>query len=111
MEITKTLYVKTRDEWRQWLMTHYKTESEIWLVYYKKASGKPSIPYNEAVEEALCFGWIDSQEKGIDSEKYAGRFTPRNPKTPYSESNKIRLRKLLAEGKVSPEVEKGLPPL
>ena len=108
MEITKTLYVTDRADWRTWLQTNYKTASEIWLVYYKKSSGKPTIAYNDAVEEALCFGWIDSIEKGIDNEKFAGRFTPRNPKTPYSESNKIRLRKLLAEDKVLPEVAAGL---
>lgn len=109
MEITETLYVTNRDDWRKWLQANYKTKREIWLIYYKKASGKPSIPYNDAVEEALCFGWIDGQDKGIDEEKYAGRFTPRNPKTPYAESNKRRLKKLLAEGKVVREVAASLP--
>src|SRR6266545_4013121 len=104
MEITKTLYVVDRADWCTWLKANYKKEPEIWLIYYKKASGKPTISYADAVEEALCFGWIDSQEKGIDEEKFAGRFTPRNPKTPYSETNKVRLHKLLAENKVLPEV-------
>jgi len=111
MEITETLYVTDRADWRKWLAANYKSKKEIWLVYYKKATGKPTIAYNDAVEEALCFGWIDSIEKGIDAEKFAGRFTPRNPKTPYSESNKTRLRKLLAEGKVLPEVGNQLPDL
>lgn len=111
MEITETLYVTDRGAWRRWLEQHYRTSKEIWLIYYKKSSGKPSIPYNDAVEEALCFGWIDSTEKRIDDERYAGRFTPRNPKTPYAESNKERLHRLLAEGKVMPEVAAALPPL
>ena len=56
----KLLYVADRKAWRDWLQQHYKSESEVWLVYHKKHSGKPRIPYNDAVEEALCFGWIDS---------------------------------------------------
>lgn len=67
MEITKTLYVTNRSEWRRWLSEHHATELEIWLVYYRKDSGKPRIPYNDAVEEALCFGWIDSTEKKIEA--------------------------------------------
>jgi uncharacterized protein YdeI (YjbR/CyaY-like superfamily) len=74
-------------------------------VFPKKASGKPRIIYNDAVEEALCFGWIDSTAKRIDELSYAQRFTPRNPKTPYSEPNKQRLRKLIKEDKVIPEVK------
>ncbi len=104
MEITKTLYVTDRKEWRKWLQANYKKEPEIWLVYYRKSSGQPRIAYNDAVEEALCFGWIDSQTKGIDGEKFAQRFSPRNPKTPYSPTNKERLRELLGQGRVLPEV-------
>jgi uncharacterized protein YdeI (YjbR/CyaY-like superfamily) len=63
MEITQTLYVTDPNEWREWLEAHYKTEKEIWLVYYKKETGKPRIEYNDAVEQALCFGWIDSTAK------------------------------------------------
>jgi uncharacterized protein YdeI (YjbR/CyaY-like superfamily) len=70
-----------------------------WLIYPKKTSGKPRILYNDAVEEALYFGWIDSTTKRIDENSYAQRFSPRNPKTPYSESNKQRLMKLVKEGK------------
>jgi uncharacterized protein YdeI (YjbR/CyaY-like superfamily) len=111
MEITETLYVTDRAQWRKWLAVNHKTKREIWLVYYKKATGKPTIPYGDAVEEALCFGWIDGIEKRIDDERYAGRFTPRNPKTPYAESNKQRLRTLLAQGKVQPEIVRSLPEL
>ena len=67
MEIGKTLYVANRREWRAWLRKNYKKERDIWLIYYKKDSGKPRIPYNDAVEEALCFGWIDSIIKKMDA--------------------------------------------
>ncbi len=104
MNITKTLYVSNRVEWRRWLKKNYKTEKEVWLVYYKKTSGKPRIEYNDAVEEALCFGWIDSNVKKIDEESHAQRFSPRNPKSGYSPANKERLRKLIADRKVMKDV-------
>jgi len=104
MEVTKTLYVTNRDDWRSWLGEHYAEESDIWLVYYIKEIGKPRIPYNEAVEEALCFGWIDSIVRNIDHERYAQRFTPRKPDSKYSQTNKERLKKLIDDGKVIPEV-------
>jgi uncharacterized protein YdeI (YjbR/CyaY-like superfamily) len=104
MDITQTFHTSTRAEWRKWLKKNYKTEKEIWLVYYKKSSGKPRIEYNDAVEEALCFGWIDSTVRKIDEEKFAQRFSRRNPKTAYSQSNKERLEKLIAEGKVMKDV-------
>jgi uncharacterized protein YdeI (YjbR/CyaY-like superfamily) len=105
MNIGKTVYFSNRKAWREWLAEHYDKDKEIWLIYPKKASGKPRILYNDAVEEALCFGWIDSTAKRIDENSYAQRFTPRNPKTPYSESNKQRLRQLLKEGMVIPSVQ------
>lgn len=104
MEITQTLYVTDRDDWRRWLAEHYRDEREIWLVYYRKESGKPRIPYGDAVKEALCFGWIDSQVKKMDGERFAQRFSPRKPGSSYSQTNKERLSKLLAEGRVMPEV-------
>jgi uncharacterized protein YdeI (YjbR/CyaY-like superfamily) len=104
MDITKTLYVSSRVEWRKWLKKNYKIEKEIWLVYYKKTSGKPRIAYNDAVEEALCFGWIDSNVKKIDDKSFAQRFSRRNPKSGYSQANKERLRKLVAEGKIMKDV-------
>ena len=105
MNVVKTLYVTDRQTWRAWLADNYNKEKEIWLIYPKKASGKPRIHYNDAVEEALCFGWIDSTIKRIDDDSYAQRFSPRNPKSPYSEANKARLRKLVKEGLVIPSVK------
>jgi uncharacterized protein YdeI (YjbR/CyaY-like superfamily) len=98
------LYVSNRKEWRAWLKKNYKNQKEVWLVYYKKQSGKPRIAYNDAVEEALCFGWIDSTVKTIDDEKFAQRFSVRKPNSAYSQANKERLRKLIEEGKLAKEV-------
>jgi len=108
MEITQTLYVTNPKDWRAWLKKHYKTEKEIWLVYYKKESGKPRIAYNDAVEEALCFGWIDSIVRKIDEESFAQRFSPRKPKSGYSQANKERLKTLMEQGKVMKDVLKTL---
>jgi uncharacterized protein YdeI (YjbR/CyaY-like superfamily) len=101
MKIGKTLYVTNRNAWRVWLAAHHATEKEIWLLYYKKQSGKPRIPYNDAVEEALCYGWIDSTLKPVDSKKYAQRFTPRKPKGKWSAMNIERLRRLIRQRKVT----------
>jgi uncharacterized protein YdeI (YjbR/CyaY-like superfamily) len=105
MQIGKTVYFSDRKDWRRWLEANYCKEKEVWLIYPKKASGKPRILYNDAVEEALCFGWIDSTAKRIDENSFAQRFSPRNPKTPYSEANKQRLRRMFMERKVIPSVE------
>src|SRR5262245_58148241 len=73
MRVGKTVYAKNRKQWRSWLAKHHGNAREIWLIYYKKSSGKPRIPYNDAVEEALCYGWIDSILKPIDDQQYAQR--------------------------------------
>ena len=104
MNVTRTVTITSRKDWRRWLKKHYKTEKEIWLVYYRKQTGKPRIPYNDAVEEALCFGWIDSIVKNLDQERFAQRFSPRHPKRKYSQPNQERLRKLIGQGKVMKEV-------
>lgn len=101
MLLGKTLYVSTRKSWRSWLARHHATEPEIWLIYYKKASGKQRISYNDAVEEALCYGWIDSTAKPVDTEKYAQRFSPRRPKAKWSPMNIERLKRLLRQKKVT----------
>lgn len=101
MEIRKTLYVTSREEWRAWLTKHHQSETEVWLIYYKKHSGRPRIAYDDAVEEALCFGWIDSIVKKMDDEKFAQKFTPRRDSTKWSEPNKRRLRKMIREGRMT----------
>ena len=98
----ETFYAKNREEWRTWLHEHHAHAKEIWLIYYRKATGKPRVSYNAAVEEAVCFGWIDSQQKGIDEERFAQRFSPRKPGSNWSETNRVRLRNLIAEGKMTP---------
>jgi uncharacterized protein YdeI (YjbR/CyaY-like superfamily) len=104
MEITQTLYITNRKDWRNWLKKNYKTEKEIWLVYPRKATGKPRIEYNDAVEEALCFGWIDSIAKKFDNDHTAQRFSPRRPKASYSQANIERLRYLVEKKMVIKEV-------
>lgn len=101
MNITKTFHAKNRKEWRNWLSKNHNKEKDIWLIYYRKDSKKPRVPYEEAVEEALCFGWIDSTVKGIDSERFAQRFSPRNPKSNWSELNLHRIRNLIKQGKMT----------
>lgn len=101
MEIGKTLYVSDRKAWRAWLSKHHKVEKEIWLVYYKSATGKPRIPHNDAVEEALCFGWIDSIAKRLDDERFVQRFSPRRRRSMLSQMNKERIRRLIAAGKMT----------
>ncbi|HEX9705406.1 MAG TPA: YdeI/OmpD-associated family protein [Gemmatimonadales bacterium] len=101
MKVSKTLYAKNRREWRSWLAKHHKTEPEIWLIYYKKHSGRPRIPYNHAVEEALCYGWIDSILKPVDADCYAQRYSPRQPTSSLSAMNHERVRRLIRAGRMT----------
>ena len=110
MEIGETLYVTTRKEFRRWLKEHHADRGEIWLVRYKKATGKPSLAYVEAVEEAICFGWIDNIEKSMDAARYALRFSPRRPKSNWTETNKERARKMIASRKMTDAGRRTLPP-
>ncbi len=110
MEIGETLLVTTRQEWREWLAQHHRDRKEIWLIYYKKSSGKTGISYEASVEEALCFGWIDGANKGINEETYAGRFTPRRPKSPWSASNRARVARLIEEERMTEAGLAVLPP-
>ncbi len=105
MNKLKTVYVASRNDWRAWLEKHFDTEKEIWLVYPKKSSGKPRILYNDAVEEALCFGWIDSTVKSIDEENNVQRFSPRNLQSHFSQANKERLKWLLKENMLHPSMQ------
>ncbi len=95
-------YAKDRQEWRDWLAKNHASAPGIWLVYYKKESGKPRVEYAEAVEEALCFGWVDSRPNSLDDERYMQLFSPRKPKSPWSKLNKERVEKLIAQGLMMP---------
>ena len=98
MEIGETLYVVDRKPWREWLEANFETARDIWLIYPNKASGQPRILYNDAVEEALCFGWIDSIIKKLDPLRAVQRFSPRNPKSSYSQPNAYLTNFLLRSG-------------
>lgn len=92
---------QNRAEWRAWLDKYHAQEDEIWLIYYKKHCGKKSIQYEEAVEEALCYGWIDSQVRRLDDARYMQRYTPRRPKGNWSKSNKQRVQRLIKNGRMT----------
>ncbi|MBZ0284302.1 MAG: YdeI/OmpD-associated family protein [Anaerolineae bacterium] len=111
MDITETLYVSDRAGWRRWLMDNHATATEIWLITYSKTTGKSSVPYLHAVEEALCFGWIDGIAKKMDAERTAQRFTPRRPKSNWTELNKERARRLIAAGLMTDAGRAKLPDL
>jgi uncharacterized protein YdeI (YjbR/CyaY-like superfamily) len=102
VEVTQTLYVKDRKAWRRWLEKHHDSAADVWLIYYSRASGKPTIPYDHAVEEALCFGWIDSLVRKHGPDSRVQRFTPRRPGSAVSELNKERVRRLIDEGRMTP---------
>lgn len=96
------LHPLTRKEWRNWLRKNHLTTDGIWLVYFKKDTGKRHLGYDEAVEEALCFGWIDSLPRKIDAERSALKFTPRKPKSVWSKLNKTRIEKLIQQKLMAP---------
>jgi len=102
MKIGRKLYVTTATAWRAWLKKNHATAREVWLVYYKAGSGKPRIPYNDAVEQALCFGWIDSTTKPIDDKRFAQRFSPRRDATNWSQHNIERMHRLIARKQMTP---------
>lgn len=100
--ITETFFAESRGAWRRWLATHHENTPEIWLIFLKKHVERPCVTYDEAVEEALCFGWIDGILKRIDGEKHTVRFSPRKPSSKWSASNKRRVERMIAEGQMTP---------
>jgi uncharacterized protein YdeI (YjbR/CyaY-like superfamily) len=96
-----TLYVKDRRQWHTWLAKNGACAQEIWLIYPKKHSSEVCIPYDHAVEEALCFGWIDGMTGKLDADRYVQRFTPRRPTSRWSPINRERARKLIAARKMT----------
>ncbi|MDY9924034.1 YdeI/OmpD-associated family protein [Methanobacterium sp.] len=95
-------YARNREEWRWWLTEHHETSPGVWLIYYKKNSEKTGISYDDAVEEALSFGWIDSKVNTLDEERYMQVFTPRKPGSNWSKLNKQRIEKLMKKGLMNP---------
>lgn len=94
----KTLDVRSRTQWRKWLAKHHGSESVIWLVFRKRHTGENGLSYDAAVEEALCFGWIDSIVRRLDDDRYARKFTPRKPDSRWSTINRRRYADLKARG-------------
>jgi uncharacterized protein YdeI (YjbR/CyaY-like superfamily) len=101
MKMSQTFTAPDRQTWHDWLSEHGASESEVWLVYYKAAAGKPTISYQDSLEEALCFGWIDSLIQKIDEESYARKFNPRRVGSKWSELNKHLVAKLVKEGRMT----------
>ncbi len=104
----ETYYTSDRDEWRGWLGTNCRMKEEIWFVFPVKASGEAALSYNDAVEEALCFGWIDSTCRRLDDLHCVRRFTPRRKGSPYSRPNIERLIRMDGQGKLTPEVRESV---
>jgi len=101
MITTETFSARDRDEFRQWLVEHHETSTEVWLVIYKKASGEESITYEEAVEEALCFGWTDNVMKSLKRSMFIQRFIPRSKGSGWTLANESSARKMISEGKMT----------
>jgi len=98
----KTFSPRTVDQWRQWLAEHHDSESEVWLVFHKLHTGVASLDYKEALDEALCFGWVDSLVKRLDDQRYARKFTPRRANSRWSTINRKRYAALEASGRLKP---------
>lgn len=101
MKINKSFTPENQKDWRRWLEQNHSRAQEIWLVYRKPASGKSNIDYETSVEEALCFGWIDSIIQKIDENQYVRKFNPRQPGSKWSETNKRRVAKVIREGRMT----------
>jgi uncharacterized protein YdeI (YjbR/CyaY-like superfamily) len=97
-----TVHPLTRAAWRQWLAANHARASGVWLVFFKKETGKPRVDYDEAVEEALCFGWVDSKPAKLDAERSMLYFAPRKPRSGWSKPNKDRVERLSAAGLMEP---------
>src|SRR5438552_8497191 len=98
----RTLRVQSVEQWRDWLDEHHASESEVWFVFYKRHTGIASIDYKDALDEALCFGWVDSLVKRLDDRRYAIKFTPRRADSRWSDANRKRYAELRASGRLKP---------
>jgi uncharacterized protein YdeI (YjbR/CyaY-like superfamily) len=97
----ETFCPSSPEHWREWLQAHHATRQSVWVVYYKKAANQPSLTWSQAVDEALCFGWIDSQARPIDDEKYQQYFSRRKPSSGWSKVNKEKVARLIAAGRMT----------
>lgn len=98
----KPVFFASTDAFRAWLEANHDTTQELWVGYHKRATGKPSMTWNESVDEALCFGWIDGIRKSVDANRYTIRFTPRKKKSVWSDKNIQRMKELIELGRVMP---------
>lgn len=101
-EQPETFYPETRKHWRKWLQKHHESANSVWVVFYKKSSGQPVVTWSEAVDEALCFGWIDSTRRPLDDKRFIQFFTKRKPTSVWSKINKEKVARLLSEGLMMP---------
>ena len=102
MEKLPEIYLSERQDWRDWLATHHADSPGVWLIYYKKHTGIARIAYDDAVEEALCFGWIDSTVRRLDNQRFCQKFVPRRARSSWSFLNRVRAEKLMASGDMTP---------
>jgi len=93
-----SIFLQTADEWREWLQKNCKSTDSVWLVIYHKTSSKPSVRWHDAIEYALCYGWVDSKAVGRNQESCYLRFTPRNPKSKWGRRNRERAKKMIENG-------------
>ena len=107
-EEKKTVFYRDRKKWRKWLSDHFESEKEIWLVFPLKSSNEEGISYNDAVEEALCFGWIDGRTGTLDDKYLLRRFTPRRKGSSYSQPNIERLIEMDRQNLIHPEIRKSI---
>jgi uncharacterized protein YdeI (YjbR/CyaY-like superfamily) len=98
----KPLLVRTLDQWRDWLAEHHASQAEVWLIFHKRHTGVASIDYKDALDEALCFGWVDSLVKRLDERRFARKFTPRRADSRWSTVNRKRYAQLKALGRLKP---------
>jgi uncharacterized protein YdeI (YjbR/CyaY-like superfamily) len=101
MSLEEALLFNDRNQWRKWLENHHKTKKEVWLLHYKKQSKKSSLNHIDAVEEALCFGWIDSKLQKIDDERFILKYTSRKPNSLWSKINKEKAEAMISSGKMT----------
>ncbi|WP_231727741.1 MULTISPECIES: YdeI/OmpD-associated family protein [unclassified Rathayibacter] len=99
------MHVETREDWRRWLVENHRSERAVWLVSWKKATGRPAVTYDDAVSEALAVGWVDSRPRTLDDERTMLYFTPRKPTSAWSRPNKLRVDRLRSEGAMLPAGE------